>query len=146
MQVKIYIAPTVSALAGFCAGLDAERKTVIFCEDRLTLEVESAVARRHGVVFDTSVTTFARFLGRTGGRRTLSKQGSVMVIGSIAASLAGSLRCFGKNPAGSASRLYETIAQLRAALVTPEMLDEARAGADPFLSEKLADIALVYRG
>ena len=75
MQVKIYIAPTVSALAGFCAGLDAERKTVIFCEDRLTLEVESAVARRHGVVFDTSVTTFARFLGRTGGRRTLSKQG-----------------------------------------------------------------------
>ena len=146
MQVKIYIAPTVSALAGFCAGLDAERKTVIFCEDRLTLEVESAVARRHGVVFDTSVTTFARFLGRTGGRRTLSKQGSVMVIGSIAASLAGSLCCFGKNPAGSASRLYETIAQLRAALVTPEMLDEARAGADPFLSEKLADIALVYRG
>ena len=146
LRVPIYVAPTVSALTEFCARLPVEQKTVIFCEDRLTLEVESALAARHGVLFGTSVTTFARFIGRAGGRRALSNQGSVMVVGSVAAQLAGQLRCFGKNPAGSASRLYETIAQLRAALVTPDMLDEARRGADAHLSEKLADIALVYRG
>lgn len=143
MKADLYIAPTVGELAAFLGALPAGQKNIVFCEDRLTLEAERAVAGAQGVSFDTSVTTFARFVG--GGHRVLSKQGSVLVVGGIAGRLAGSLRCFGKNPAGCAGRLYETIAQLRAALVTPEMLEEARADADRMLSEKLADIALVYR-
>ena len=123
MQVRIILAPTASELTQYLASLPEEGKTVIFCEDRLTLEVERAVAEKKGVTFDTSVTTFARFLRAQRGGRVLSKQGSVLVIGSIASKNAAKLRCFGKNPAGAAARLYETIAQLRAALVTPEMLE-----------------------
>ena len=143
MHVDLYIAPTVTELVEFCAR--GGGKKVIFCEDRLTLEAESALVRAQGAVFDASVTTFARFLGGAKGKKTLSKQGSVMVIGSVAARCAAELHCFGKNPAGSASRLYETIAQLRAACVTPEMLEDARVGAEPFLAQKLGDIARIYR-
>lgn len=145
MQVKIIIAPSITELMDYLAGLPRGERNLIFCEDRLTLEAERAVARAQGAAFDTSVATFARFLRGAGGRKALSKQGSVLVVGAIAARRAGELKCFGKNPSACAGRLYETIAQLRAALVTPEMLDEARAGADRLLSEKLADISLVYR-
>lgn len=144
MTVDIYIAPAVAELTAHLSRLPAGEKNVVFCEDRLTLEAERAVARAQGVAFDTRVTTFARFIGEKGGR-TLSKQGSVLAVAAIAARLSPQLRCFGKNPTGCAEGLYETIAQLRAALVTPEMLDEARAEADPVLAGKLADIALVYR-
>ena len=144
MQVDIYIAPDVDALLRFLSGVPRGGRAIIFCEDRLTLEAERAVAAG-GAVFDVAVTSFARFLGEKGGKKVLSKQGSVMVVGAIAAKNAAALRCFGKNPAGCAVRLYETIAQLRAALVTPEMLEDARAEAEPMLANKLADIALVYR-
>lgn len=145
MQVRIILAPTVNELVHYLAKLPEEGKTVIFCEDRLTLEAERAFAEEKGVTFDTSVTTFARFLGAYRGGRTLSKQGSVLAVGSIAAKNASVLRCFGKNPAGAAARLYETIAQLRAALVTPEMLEDSAREVSGNLAEKLADIALVYR-
>lgn len=140
MQVKLYLAPTVSVLSAFLRALPAGAKRLIFCEDRLTLEAERAVASR-GAAFDTRVTTFARFIG--GERRVLSKQGSVLAVGAILSRLAGQLRYFG--PLSCAAALYETIAQLRAALVTPEMLEAAQQEADTLLCEKLADIALVYR-
>ena len=140
MQVKLYLAPTVSALSAFLRALPAGAKRLIFCEDRLTLEAERAVASR-GAAFDTRVTTFARFIG--GERRVLSKQGSVLAVGAILSRLAGQLRYFGT--LSCAAALYETIAQLRAALVTPEMLEAAQQEADTLLCEKLADIALVYR-
>lgn len=145
MRVRIYLAPTVTELLRWLAGLPEERKTVIFCEDRLTLEAERAVALAKGVTFATSVTTFARFLRAEKRQRVLSKQGSVLVVGGIAAKNADKLRCFGKNPAGAAGSLYETVAQLRAALVTPEMLESSAAEVSGNLAEKLADIALVYR-
>lgn len=145
MNIPLYVAPTASAMTDFLRALPSGRKTLIFCEDRFTLEAERAVASARGAAFDVSVTTFARFLSDGTPRKVLSKQGSVLVVGGIAARLAPSLRCFGKNPSGCASALYETIAQLRAALVTPEMLEEAEKGADRLLAQKLADIALVYR-
>ena len=92
MQVKLYLAPTVSALSAFLRALPAGAKRLIFCEDRLTLEAERAVASR-GAAFDTRVTTFARFIG--GERRVLSKQGSVLAVGAILSRLAGQLRYFG---------------------------------------------------
>lgn len=145
-MVEIYVAPTVSALLAYLSALPRDRKNIVFCEDRLTLEAERAVADAQGVSFGTSVTTFARFLRDEARGKALSKQGSVLVVGNAARKLAPLLGYFGKNPAGCAARLYETIAQLRAALVTPDMLDEAAAQADGALAGKLKDIALVYRG
>ncbi len=143
--VKLYIAPTVGALTAFLGGLPKKR-ALVFCEDRLTLEAERALARGSAVVLDRSVTTFARFLRGAGGKKVLSKQGSVLVAGAVAAERAEEFSCFGKNPAGCAGRLYETIAQLRAARIEPEQLERAGESADPYLAAKLHDVAAVYRG
>ena len=145
MKVPIYLAPTVTELLAHLAALPRGEKNVIFCEDRLTLEAERAVARAQGAAFDTTVTTFARFLRGTHDKKTISKQGSVMVVGNALLEERENLLLFGRNPAGSAARLYETIAQLRAACVTPDMLDAAREQAEGVLAGKLADIALIYR-
>ena len=142
MNIPLYVASTVSAMTDFLRTLPSGKKTRIFCADRFTLEAERAVASARGAAFDVSVTTFARFLSDGTPRKVLSKQGSVLVVGGIAVRLAPSLCCFGKNPSGCASALYETIAQLRAALVTPEMLDEARKEASGLLVQKLQDISL----
>ena len=53
------------------AAEEAGERTVIFCEDRLTLLAEQTVCGALGGTFLTSVTTFARFLRYSG--RTLSK-------------------------------------------------------------------------
>ncbi len=144
MTAKICIVPTIDALLGRIAALDPEKKSIVFCEDRLTMEAERVLAKKYGAVFQITVTTFARFLGKA-KEKTLTKQGSVLVIGTIAAKNGQKLRCFGKNPSGCAGRLYETIAQLRAALIQPEKLEAAAEGAPQMLADKLQDIALVYR-
>ena len=82
MQVDIYIAPDVNALLRFLGGFARGGRAILFCEDRLTLEAERAVAAG-GAVFGVTVTSFARFLGEKEGKKVLSKQGSVMVVGAI---------------------------------------------------------------
>ena len=44
MKVRIYIAPTLAALTNHLKKLVRGRKVLVFCEDRLTLEAEKAVA------------------------------------------------------------------------------------------------------
>ena len=145
-SVKLYLAPTVSELAAFLGALPRGERNLVFCEDRLTLEAERALARAGGTVLDTSVTTFARFLRGVNTKKVLSKQGSVLACGAVAAACAGELECFGRNPAGCAGRLYETIAQLRAAKISPAALEGAAESAEPYLAAKLRDLARVYRG
>lgn len=118
-------------------------KTVVFCEDRLTLLAEQTICEGVGGTFLTSVTTFARFLRVEG--RTLSKQGSVMVIGKILAEHAGELKCFSSRSGAvnGAAAVYEMISQLAASKVTPEMLgcEEIEEG---LLKDKLKDLSVVY--
>ena len=56
-------------------------KTLVFCEDSLTLLAERAVLAERGATFLTEVTTFARYLA--GEERVLSKQGSVAAVSAI---------------------------------------------------------------
>ena len=103
------------------------QKNIVFCEDRLTLIAERALTRKLGGSFLTSVTTFARVLNSD--EKILSKQGSVMAIGRIMSSLQREkkLRCFTSAGAieNSARCIYETIAQIAASEVTPDVLKES---------------------
>ena len=145
-RVKLYLAPTVGELAAFFGALPEGERALVFCEDRLTLEAERALVRGKGTVLDRSVTTFARFLRGVNKKKVLSKHGSVLALGAVAVKNAASLTCFNKNPAGAAGRLYETVAQLRAAKILPDALEDAAAETEPYLAAKLRDLALVYRG
>ena len=104
-------------------------KNLIFCEDRLTLVAERALLTRMGGTFQSSVSTFARFLKTDG--RTISKQGSVMAVGEVMTRLQreNKLHCF-QSIAGignNARCIYETLAQMSASEITPEVLRESLA-------------------
>lgn len=118
-------------------------RTVIFCEDRLTLLAEQAICAAVGGSFLSSVTTFARFLRFEG--KMLTKQGSVMAIGKILAENADRLKCFStrSGAANGAEAVYEMISQLAASKITPEGLN-AEEIEEGLLKDKLRDLAVVY--
>lgn len=123
------------------------KRTIVFCEDRLTLIAERALAFSCGGTFFTSVSTFARFLQTE--KRVLSKQGSVMAVGTVMARLQkeNQLRLF-RYPEGikaAAKSIYETIAQLSASEVDGEALESVSENIEEgIFKNKLHDLALVY--
>ena len=90
-------------------------KTVVFCEDRLTLAAERTVCAAVGGTFSTSVYTFARFLSTENGKpeRVLSGQGSAMAVRKIIEENKQNLKLFKKlSTAAAAKTVYDTIALL----------------------------------
>lgn len=121
-------------------------KTVIFCEDRLTLAAERTVCAEVGGTFLTSVYTFARFLSSERGKpdNVLSGQGSAMAVRKIIEERKNELTLFKKlSAAGAAQTVYDTIALLYSSRVTAEDAFKAGEGGG-LLGGKLRDLALVY--
>ncbi|MCD8373080.1 MAG: PD-(D/E)XK nuclease family protein [Clostridia bacterium] len=145
------IAPTLlDELGGLknliAANEKALKRTVIFCEDRLTLVAERTVCAVVGGSFNTSVYTFARFLSNERGSdlTVLSSQGSAMAIRAIIEANKDRMRLFKRLSASSAAQsLYDTIAILYSSGINIEELVSLDAGS-PLLSDKLHDISLVY--
>lgn len=124
----------------------SDKKTIIFCEDRLTLAAERAVCSAVDGSFLTSVYTFARFLtaerGKCGG--VLSSRGSAMAVRKIMEEHKGEFSVFKKaGAAGTAQSVYDTIALLYSSKISAEELQTA-AEKSGELKSKLSDIALVY--
>ncbi len=124
-------------------------RNIIFCEDRLTLLAERALLAKTGGTFSSSVATFARFLKTEG--KTVSKQGSVMAVGEVMTRLQreGVLQCF-TSVAGvgnNARCIYETLAQMSASEITPDLLRESLALLpEDTLKKKVADLAAIFEG
>ena len=137
-------------MAKYAAAYEAQgMKNLIFCEDRLTLIAERALLKETGGSFHSSVTTFARYL--KADVNTISKQGSVMAVGEIMTQLQreNKLQCFTTltGVGNNAKCIYETLAQLSASEVTPEILRESLALLpDDMLRKKVSDLAEIYEG
>ena len=137
-------------MSGYVSAYEKTGGTnLIFCEDRLTLIAERAILRETGGTFQSSVSTFARFL-RT-DERAISKQGSVMIVGKVMTRLQREekLQCFTSafSTGNNAKCIYETLAQFSASEVTPEVLRESAARlTDEVLKKKVLDLALIYEG
>lgn len=123
-------------------------RTVIFCEDRLTLAAERTVCAAVEGTFLTSVYTFARFLSAALGKsdKVLSRQGSAMAVRKIIGENKDSLTLFKKlSSASAAETVYDTIALLYSSRVSPQdALDASAQGG--LLGGKLHDLAVIYRG
>lgn len=124
-------------------------ENIIFCEDRLTLIAERALMARLGGTFHSSVSTFARFLKAEG--KTVSKQGSVMMVGEVMTRLQreGKLQCFtsAAGVAKNARSIYETLAQFSASEITPEVLKESLSLLpEGTLKKKISDFAYIFEG
>ena len=145
---RLLTAPTLDdALEGLASTVRANEKrgerTLVFCEDRLTLLAEHAVVGGTGGTFLTEVSTFRRFLSRSGKRKiaTLSKQGSVLEIAALMAQYENELGCFKKS---AAQAVYETIAQLSASCVDEGLLRMSAQDTDGVLQKKLEDLAFLF--
>ncbi|MBE7077874.1 MAG: hypothetical protein E7377_04130 [Clostridiales bacterium] len=151
LVLKAYtLSECMEYMAEYAAAYEAQGGlNLIFCEDRLTLVAERALLRRVGGTFRSHVSTFARFL--TTDQKTVSKQGSVMAVGEVMTRLQreGALQCFTSlSGIGNNARcIYETLAQLSASEITPEVLRESLALLpDDMLRKKVSDLALIYEG
>ncbi len=149
--IKAYtLSECIEEMAKYVSAFEKTgENNLVFCEDRLTLIAERAVLRETGGTFQTSVTTFARYLHVDG--RAISKQGSVMIVGEVMTRLQreGKLQCFTTSfSAGNYAKcIYETLAQFSASEVTPEVLQETLTLLpDDALKKKISDLALVYEG
>lgn len=138
--------------ASLCArdfGKNPKTKLFAFCEDKLTMSLETEIARAcGGGTFNVQVTTFSRFINRFGrvDIPVLDKETSSMVVKNILLEKADGLACFKRsayNP-GTAVTLYELIAQLKSASVTTDDLTNGLASLSGALKGKVQDILTVY--
>lgn len=141
-MTKLFLSQTLDD-ALTCLGEIVEQnennreKTLVFCEDKLTLLAEQAILKRIGGTFLTEVTTFSRYLQN---RSVLTKQGSVMIVFSLIEALKDRLYCFRE---GSARAVYETIAQFLASRVDENTLGPQIERCDGALKKKLSDLSLL---
>ena len=122
------------------------QKTVIFCEDRLSLAAERTVCAAVEGTFSTSVFTLARFLSSEKGKaeNVLSSQGSAMAVRKIIGDKKNELTLFKKlSAAGAAQSVYDTIALLYSSRVSAQDAAKA-AGNGGILGGKLHDLAIIY--
>lgn len=120
-------------------------RTVIFCEDRLSLAAERTVCAAVEGTFLTAVYTFARFLSAECGKpdNVLSAQGSAMAIRRIIEKNRSKLSLFKQLTAPSAAQaVYDTIALLYSSRVSAE--DIAKAAEGGLFGGKLKDLAVIY--
>ena len=86
-------------------------KNLVFCDEKVSLMVEGNVCACFNGTFNTEVYSFGNFLRvKSGDRKTLSKEGSAMVIKKLLGELSLKTLNRGKDIAPS---VYELIAQLK---------------------------------
>lgn len=149
-EVKVYSAAATCELPRvLCELLGGEslEKKFIFCEDKFTLALELAVAERFGGSFGARVFSFNRYMHSrlTSEKRLVSPEGSALIIKRVLLENKQSLQCFTNvYEPNLAATVYELIAQLKSAKVTPAELFRAEERCEGNLKSKLKDLALIF--
>lgn len=154
-MAKAFIAPILSsALVQFKQIVrehesrenEADKRLVVFCEDRLSLVAERAVCEEVGGTFSISVFTLSRFLATEKGKQenVLTSQGSAMAIRKLIEENSDKLSLFRRlSTANAAQEVYDTIALLYSSKISAEDITGVDEGSE-LLKRKLHDIALLY--
>lgn len=148
----IYTTKTTSRISQITAELvapfarDLSTRYYVFCEDKNTLSLESAIAQKTGGSFNVTVTSFSRYLSQgLSSYKVLSKTGSALTVFRIMSDLSSSLaRLKLTNNASISSSIYQLIAQLKSAKVTPMDIEKIVGEERGALSTKLKDINAIY--
>ena len=131
-----------------CAlGNSLEEHIVIFCEDKLTLSVEKAIAERAGGTFNAEVLTFGRYIKqRAPEADALTKESAAIVVKKILGNLKNELKALYRLTASPAFAFEtsELIAQLKSAKITPEDLLSVIESCEENIRAKISDIALIF--
>lgn len=118
----------------------------VFCEDKNTLSVETAVAGVTGGSFNVNVMSFSRYISsRLKDVAVLSKTASSLAVLRLMNENADRLcRIKPSNRPTLASGVYELIAQLKSAKVKPYELEKICREEGGAFGSKLKDIAVIY--
>ncbi len=119
-----------------------DEKNLVFCEEKGSLMVENMLCLKGGGTFNTQVYSFGNFLRvNKPDIRALSKEGSAMVVKKLLVDLPLTTLNRGRD---IAPIVYELIAQLKSAGVTPRELEIASQGVSGILKNKLTDIETIF--
>lgn len=132
-------------VARFVKNLD--NPIIIFCEDKLTLEVERQLAKKRGGNFNAEVLSLGRYASkRLSYRKHLSKEGMAMAVKRILSEHAHELTALKKSAESPslASETSEVIAQLKSAKITPGQLKSAAENLQGKIADKIRDVAVVF--
>lgn len=148
--MRIYTVKATCEIAKVVCDLakgDPLKKRIVFCEDKFTLALELALAEKNGGTFGTRVFSFNRFMHKYLGadEKTLSIEGCSLIVKRLLLENKDKLVCF-KNvyDPNLASVVYELIAQLKSAKVTPMDILRAKENESGNLKRKLTDIYLIF--
>ncbi len=120
-------------------------KNLIFCEEKVSLMAERAITSSVGSTFKTEVYSFGNYLrAKKPLNKILSKEGSAMVTARVISGMP--LKKLSHSRENLAPSLFELIAQLKSARVTPENLLNASQSVGGVLKDKLIDISAVFSG
>ncbi len=122
-----------------------DKRTLIFCEAKISLMVERYICASFGGTFNTRVCSFGQYvLEKKTLPSLLSKEGSAMVIKRILSQVP--LKCLKNNKSNLSSSLYDLMILLKSAKISPEQIEEsARNIEKSILKSKLSDISLIFR-
>ena len=137
-----------SIVASLCGGNPLEKR-IVFCEDKFTLALELAIAKAHGGTFGTHVFSFNRYMHKRlpNDKQLLSTEACSLVVKGLLLQYKPQLSCFKKvSDPTLASTVYELIAQLKSARVTPSDIERAIEQTSGNLKRKLKDIYLLFSG
>ena len=107
--VKTYYA-AIDAAADLVAGQSRspDERTVIFCEDKLTLSMEKAIVKRLGGTFNVEVLTFGRYIKKAGSDgNALTKESAAIVVKKVLGSMKSDLKTLSRL-ASSPAFAFET--------------------------------------
>lgn len=151
--MKIYKVGATSMIGRMVAKLQSSEnpldKKIIFCEDKFTLQIELAIADYSGGSFGTNVFSFNRYMHKhlKKSEKVLSPEACVLAVKNLLLENKKQLLCFKSvydpNLAGI---IYELIAQLKSAKVTPSDIDKVYEETSGNLKRKLHDIYLLFDG
>ncbi len=152
MKIKVYVFGAYYSLINALAneinkrGNSPDINNVVFTEEKNTLVIENAVVSVTGGTFNTKIVSMRKFLKSVSKPvNLLSKQGGVMLCRKILTDNAQNLKQFKRLRLKTlAPSIYELIAQLKSAKVSPEELLNASYGVEGILKNKLEDLALLY--
>lgn len=148
----IYTAKTNEKLAQITAELVSpyanklDEKCFVFCEDKNSLMLETAIAQKTGGSFNVCVNSFSRYIStRINSAKTLSKSASSLAVYNIISTLNKSLSRIRLNASPKLSEnIYRLIAQLKSAKVKPSDLAPVIENENGAFSTKLNDIYKIY--
>lgn len=148
--MKVYTASTTSELSDLVASLisgNSLEKTAVFCEDKFTLSLELAIAKKHGGTFGVNVYSFNRFMHKflPNDKKCLSQESCSLIVKRLLLENKHRLLCF-KNvyDPNLASSVYELIAQLKSAKVSVADMYRACDQSIGNLKRKLTDLTLIF--